>query len=183
MPRGICSATGASGNCNSFMWKIVISAISMNCFPIASVPVANQTLISKALAWTSFQRSWWGSCQLPNWASKFTPHSIPEITKHSISLLRMWPRRIVYHLFNAITPLKNWKCAALLDPRRLMGHLYTVPWLMCFFWEHWFCGSRDWMGMQKISKKMSSWPMVFMWLCRVSCCVHGIHPAHVIPVA
>lgn len=165
------------------MWKIVISAISMNCFPIASVPVANQTLISKALAWTSFQRSWWGSCQLPNWASKFTPHSIPEITKHSISLLRMWPCRIVYHLFNAITPLKNWKCAALLDPRRLMGHLYTVPWLMCFFWEHWFCGSRDWMGMQKISKKMSSWPMVFMWLCRVSCCVHGIHPAHVIPVA
>lgn len=33
--------------------------------------------------------------------------------------------RIVYHLFNAITPLKTWKCMALLDPRRLMGYLYT----------------------------------------------------------
>eukprot|EP00439_Symbiodinium_sp_Y106_P041960 s2471_g5.t1 len=34
-------------------------------------------------------------------------------------------RRIVYHLFNAITPLHKFKCATLLDPRRLIGHLYT----------------------------------------------------------
>lgn len=33
--------------------------------------------------------------------------------------------RIVYHLFNAITPLHKFKCATLLDPRRLIGHLYT----------------------------------------------------------
>ncbi|CAE7383688.1 unnamed protein product, partial [Symbiodinium microadriaticum] len=33
--------------------------------------------------------------------------------------------RIVYHLFNAITPLHKFKCATLLDPRRLVGHLYT----------------------------------------------------------
>ncbi|CAK9046258.1 C3H1-type domain-containing protein [Durusdinium trenchii] len=33
--------------------------------------------------------------------------------------------RIVYHLFNAITPLKSWKCMTLLDPRRLVGYLYT----------------------------------------------------------
>ncbi|CAJ1435898.1 unnamed protein product, partial [Effrenium voratum] len=33
--------------------------------------------------------------------------------------------RIVYHLFNAITPLKTWKCATLLDPRRLVGYLYS----------------------------------------------------------
>ena len=38
-------------------------------------------------------------------------------------------RRIVYHLFNAITPLKTWKCMALLDPRRLMGYLYTATWM------------------------------------------------------
>ena len=47
----------------------------------------------------------------------------------------MWGRRIVYHLFNAITPLKTWKCMALLDPRRLMGYLYTATWMdgMGFF--------------------------------------------------
>ena len=32
-------ATVASGNCSSFMWKIAISAISMDCFPVESVPI------------------------------------------------------------------------------------------------------------------------------------------------
>jgi len=33
--------------------------------------------------------------------------------------------RLVYHLFNAITPLHKMKCGALFDTRRFVGHLYT----------------------------------------------------------
>jgi len=33
--------------------------------------------------------------------------------------------RLVYHLFNAITPLHKMKCGALFDTRRFIGHLYT----------------------------------------------------------
>lgn len=126
MPRGICSIS--EGSWDRGFWKLQFLHVE-DChqchqhelFPHCTCASCQSDQFPKILP----------GLTSPNWDSKFTPDSIPEITKHSISLLRMWPRRIVYHLFNAITPLKNWKCAALLDPRRLMGHLYTVPWLIC----------------------------------------------------